>query len=112
LGRPRTYWANGLFWAKPIGKDGSKQWAASATASSSYGANFYGYGAGNELAPLLGTGVTLHLDGNVVLTGKLLRVGTDFLSLETESQNVKKTIYVNRQKLIYVDPTVGAGRPL
>src|SRR5262249_20605475 len=53
-----------------VGKDNSKQWAVSATASSSYGSGYYG--TGNELASLLGTTVCLHLDNHVVLTGKLL----------------------------------------
>jgi hypothetical protein len=81
-----------------VGKDGARQWASSASASSSYGAA--ANAAGNDLARLRGHMVTIHVDGNQTLKGRLSRVGRDFLTLESEKGRER---LVNRQKIVFIE---------
>ena len=81
-----------------VGKDGARQWASSASATSSYGAE--ASAAGNDLARLRGHLVTVRLEGSVVLKGRLRRAGREFLTLEDEKSRER---LINRQKVIYIE---------
>ena len=81
-----------------VGKDGARQWASSASATSSFGAA--ASGAANDLARLRGHVVTVHLEGNVVLKGRLRRAGREFLTLEDEKSRER---LINRQKVLYIE---------
>jgi hypothetical protein len=81
-----------------VGKDGARQWASSASATSSYGST--AGAAGNDLVRLRGHTVTIRLDGNFAIKGRVVRVGRDFLTLEDEKDREK---LINRQKIIVIE---------
>lgn len=78
-----------------IGTDGSRQWATSARASSSYAD-----GAPPEgLARLVGRRTALHLVNGTILGGTVLSVGTESLDLATEG----RTLTVMKSAIMYFE---------
>ncbi len=78
-----------------LGTDGSKQWASTASASTSYAWR----GTGDTLGRLMGKPVTLHLLGDVLVKGTVQAVTYDSIRLDAGG----KTLLVMRDKLLYVE---------
>jgi len=92
-----------------VGRDGTRQWANSATASSSYGStrslgySIYGYGGywnvGDPLAQALGQKTSVHVD-DTVIDGQLKELGTTFLLIEG-ADGINR-FFVNRTRISYI----------
>jgi hypothetical protein len=81
-----------------VGKDGKRQWGASASASSSHGSP---QGSQDELGALRGKMVNVFLDGGSSVSGELARVSAKFIVLKGEAGRER---LINRDKIVIVEP--------
>jgi hypothetical protein len=88
-----------------VGKDGTRQWASAATASSTYASRTtgiqLGYLASDPLSNVYGKTVVVHFEGGEVVEGTLVKRTGGFIEIKRPGQN-KRTL-VNLQKMLYID---------
>jgi hypothetical protein len=86
-----------------IGKDGSRQWASEASASSTY-ASIYtnvAYNYSSPFSDIIGKEVTVLMEGtHGKHTGKVVSAGRQFLVLHDEKR--KKRTALNVQKIVSI----------
>jgi hypothetical protein len=107
-----------------VGKDGKRQWASRASASSTYAAAAAGYGGGvvraaepmpggmgtaqvvfgpmpDPFAGIVQKQVIVHLDGDKSVAGLFVRTTPGFIVIEQPAPH--KTLIVNVQKIVYLE---------
>lgn len=90
-----------------VGKDGSRQWAQSATASSSWGSGISSSGPvlftqmGDPLAEALHRQVKIRVGDDRVIEGELADVGSEFVLL-VDADRVRKSL-VNRRAITLIE---------
>lgn len=94
-----------------VGRDGTRQWAARATASSTYAdrpvpvrrAPARPRFVGDPFVELQGAQVTVHVEGGKTRSGVLARNSKHYLVLTTEGGG---TFIINKQKIIFLETTL------
>jgi len=123
LDSPRVPGWNEIDAVELVGKDGSRQWATGATASSTYAARAAFRGdilwdrgliapepvVRDPFARALTKTVTIHLDGQVVVRGTLIGMGEDTL-LVLDAEN-RRMIAVNRAKIVFAEWPAEVAQP-
>lgn len=122
LDSPRVPGWNEIDAVELVGKDGSRQWATGATASSTFATRATPWGVdvdrglvvpgpftGDPFARALTKTVTIHLDGQAILKGTLVAVGEEALLILDAENN--RMIAVNRAKIVFAEWPAEAAQP-